>query len=443
MKKVDIVSDGCVSELSIVENFIRLARYSEEIEFLVKETLYDFADNLEVADYVILDTCECTGPKVENCFETIEDLARFKKNVPNLKLIVVGCLTKNKDFLKWIKDVYIDNYYIVEGKDWSFGALNHIIDNKYEFDDFDKALNRTHFLGSPANIQIQLVNGCTNRCSFCKTNYSHDCSVKSFPYDEALEYIRFMADEIGTRFVTLDGENATLFGIDTHGKPMLHHFIRDVSKISNIKRISVHDFTIQNMYPELLDEFITNGKVNNVCPQIETFSERLLKLNNRNHTLKDFDEIRELLQKAGKNIGTVLMSGLPTETIEDVEFSADYAKKHLIYVAQINQYVDYSKIPSSKLEQLSPKEKQLHTTILKNRVKTSNMKFFEHYMDKCDLMLECHQKGMHIFETGIAGIVAISGNSKYDNLSPGDLIQDKPKRLIKNSKIIGGPAYKL
>jgi tRNA A37 methylthiotransferase MiaB len=71
---------------------------------------------------------------------------------------------------------------------------------------------------------------------------------------------------------------------------------------------------------------------------------------NRGHTLEEYDYIIRTLQEQEKIGDTILMSGFPTETQEDLEKTINYIKERKIYVEEIADYTDFYEIPSHELD---------------------------------------------------------------------------------------------
>ena len=94
-----------------------------------------------------------------------------------------------------------------------------------------------------------------------------------------------------------------------------------------------------------------------------------------------YDYIVRKLQEQGKIIDTVLMTGFPTETEEDLEKTINYIKERKIYVEGISGYEDFYAIPSHELEQLSNSEKRRHLMIASKAIQKSNYEVLESTMD--------------------------------------------------------------
>lgn len=430
--KIAILQEGCVRENTM--------KYS----FLNQMKTYNFerAISLEEADYLIYITCTGVGEVIHKCMNDIATLDLYsKQEYNNLNVIVVGCLVRHhSELLERFKDN--PNMKFISNKDWIIPTLNYINhDNKRN--SYKTRLNNITrlFYNNNTALQIFLEEGCTNHCSFCKFNYNNP-KVSSIPYDHALKHLE-KCIKAGTKSITLGGDNLTLYGIDLYKKPCLHKFIHELSLIDGLSKIHVKELVAGNMYTELIDELVNNPKVKSVAMQLESASDRLLKLMNRNYTLEEYDYYAKRLIDAGKNVSTVLMSAFPTETLDDLDKTISYLKERGIRCTGICEYSDFDFIPSSKLEQFNKREKRKHSIYLRDAIRINDLNILTRDMSKLDnLVLVGKVDGYSIFECNNC-IPVVSKNKKYIPLPLGTEINQPPKRLVRKCKLDGRVAYKL
>lgn len=247
----------------------------------------------------------------------------------------------------------------------------------------------------------------------------------------------------GTKHITLSGENLGLYGLDLYKKPVLHLFIRELSKEPGLVAIHVNEIAPQNMYPELLEELRNNPKVTSVSMQIETASNNILKLMNRKHTLEEYDYYVRYLQETNTQIDTVLMTGFPKETIKDLDKTATYLQDRQILTSGICQYVDFEYIPSSKLEQLSKSEKRRHTTYLKQKLRNHNYQILTNAISNMeDATLIGKVNGNFVLKASNNIIVGVSKSKEYEQIPLGSQLKKTPKRLVRKSSFNQEMIYK-
>ena len=198
-----------------------------------------------------------------------------------------------------------------------------------------------------------------------------------------------------------------------------------------LKYIIVNEITAQNMYPDLLEELASNKKVVQVSLQLESASDKILKAMNRGHNLEKYDYIVRRLQEQGKIIDTVLMTGFPTETEEDLEKTINYIKERKIYVEEISGYEDFYAIPSHELEQLSNSEKRRHLMIASKAIQKSNYEVLERTMGypftKETIVVGHNDKRVYLANS----MTHYSIKKDLYNLPLGTIVKDQPKRIVK------------
>lgn len=426
MTKVAIISNGCIKEDAYQGNFIKLLEKNN-----IKQ-----AENFREANYLLYITCAGTGSIIKR---EIDELSNYIPLVEhyNKKIFIVGCLTKIESLFQNVKND--KNVKIIKNENWLVPVMNDIKnENHHNSINTILANNTRDLFNSNARVQFFIERGCINKCSFCKINYLGN-SVSSIPYDKALDYLRKLIRN-GTKEITLSGENTTIYGIDLYHKPIIHQLIHEISLEENLERIRLNEVTVQNMYPELLNEIINNNKINFVSMQLESGSDKILNLMDRKYTLKDYDKVAKEIIDSGKYLSTVLMSGFPKETYDDLDITSEYIKERGILTEFICEYQNASFIPSGQLEQIPTKLKHRHTNYLKKIVRKNNQTIRQKYVDNNNryMYLGKDSSDNFVFSSDIDSF-GFSKNEKFKSLIPGDTLNIKAKRLVKsngyNSKI--------
>ena len=427
MTKVAIINNGCIKEDTYQDNFIKMLEKND-----IKR-----AENFSEADYLLYITCAGTGSIIER---EIDELSNYISLVEhyNKKIFIVGCLTKIESLFQNVNND--KNVKIIKNENWLVPVMNDIKnENHHNSINTILANNTRDLFNSNARVQFFIERGCTNKCSFCKTNYLGN-SVSSIPYDKTLDYLRKLIRN-GTKEIILSGENTTIYGIDLYHKPIIHQLIHEISLEENLERIRLNEVTVQNMYPELLNEIVNNHKINFVSMQLESGSDKILKLMDRKYTLKDYDKVAKEIIDSGKYLSTVLMSGFPEETYDDLDITGEYIKERGILTEFICEYQNASFIPSGQLVQFPTKLKHRHTNYLKKIVKNNNQTIRQKYVDNNNryMYLGKDSSDNFVFSSDIDSF-AFSKKDEFKSLRPGDTLNMKAKRLVKskgyNSKII-------
>lgn len=411
-----ILNDGCVREDALTQN----------LKTRLENENHTITTDYENADILIYTTCAITSYSIDECVKTSYWLSNFKKKTA--PLIITGCLArliKELDFAQNREDIKI-----IENKDFVVPVSNYINEEKKRT---TKKLSLEHatrkICDQDTYIQFMLEDGCTNHCSFCKTHY-YPKKIESINEQDALNYLRKKIKN-GTKIISLSGENLTLYGIDIYKKPILHKFIHELAEETDLNYIIVNEITAQNMYPELLEELARCKKVVQVSLQLESASNKILKAMNRGHTLEEYDYIIRTLQEQEKIVDTILMSGFPTETQEDLEKTINYIKERKIYVEGIVDYADFYAIPSHELEQLPYKEKRRHLKALSEAIKTSNYEVLENVMNypftNASIVVGHNDKKVYLANS----MTPYSMKKDLYELPLGTIVKEPPKRIVK------------
>jgi ribosomal protein S12 methylthiotransferase len=429
MVKVSMLGHGCTRENVM------------ELKFLdnLEKNQIKRANSMKESDFLVYVTCAGLGDTIDLCVKEIRDILAYMKYCDSeLKLIVTGCLTTVPGILDSL-DEY-DNVKVIKDTDWPVKTINHILEKKNRLSKKVILENRTRrFYENNTSLQFFLEQGCTNRCAFCKSNYM-PMPINSVPYDLALNHLK---NEIrnGTKIINLSGDNLTLYGLDLYNEPIIHEFINELSNEKGLMYLNVFEIAAQNIYPKLVDELADNPKVNRVSMQIETASDRLLSLTNRNYDLEQFDEIVRRLTNRDKLVSTILMSGLPTETNEDIDITIDYIRKSGILTEDVCKYINYSKIPSDNLPQLSEREKQEHTKRLMRGVTAINNDILKKIIPKINQAILIGEVDDKYIFADKNYIIGVGKKDKYGELEIGTCLEISPKELVYKPKIGGGIKY--
>jgi ribosomal protein S12 methylthiotransferase len=309
----------------------------------------EFTNYIQDSELIIYTSCAAIAERTMISAEVIEFC--LKKKTENTPLYLVGCTAKVKTFQ--------DN----------FGSRNDVKCFP-EYEDFIHFLGAKDFKPSIYNIDddaayLAINHGCLRKCTFCRSNYMNNNNLNSV----SLENIISETSNIKEECITIIGTNTTEYGIDIYGKQMLHEVIKIASKNENVKSIVIGSVQMAEMYPELLSEICTNEKIKTISFSLESGSDRISKLMNRGYTVADLDKIfTEIRKYRGDNIefATVIISGFPTETKEDMKQTINFIKKYNLHVESvISYYQGFGLLPADKYEQLTEKEINMHTKVYK------------------------------------------------------------------------------
>ena len=341
---------------------------------------YEKTEIFDEANCYILNTCHIRDKAKEKVYH---EIGRVKKNF-KLKekpvVIVAGCVAQaeNNEMIK--REPYIDivigpqSYHKINDS-----ILNHIkkkekeeqtdFDTILKFDYFDKIRNNNSNVSSFLTIQ----EGCDKFCKFCVVPYTRGPEYSRSFYkiiDEAKQLIKN-----GSKEITVLGQNVNAYLYEEKNKNFrLSDIIMALEKFSELKRIRYTTSHPIDMTDDLVECYSKSRKlVPFIHLPIQSGSNRILKLMNRNHTVEYYLSVYEKLKKINPKIefSSDFIIAYPGETEKDFEDTMKLVKK----IKFINSYsFIFSPRPGTAAFNL----KLIDKNIAKERLKLIQDQLFSH-----------------------------------------------------------------
>ena len=311
-KNVYLISLGCSKNLVDSENILGI----------LKERGFSIASDIEEASVVIINTCGFIQSAVEECIETIFEIASFKEKGAIEKLFVTGCFVQRYGY-KLQKEIPEVDGWLGTGEISRIGELveeksdksTEFIIGKPEFlaDHTIPRIQTTPFYSS----YLKIAEGCSHKCSFCTIPGLRGNFRSRDP-----ESVIFEAEEMakkGIKEINLIAQDSTMYGKDIADDVRLEDLLEKLLSINDVEWIRflyAHPFGISD---RLLD--LVAGE-NRICSYLDLpfqhSNENILKLMNRDpgdeKPLELINRIRSLSQSI--SMRTTLIIGFPGETDE-------------------------------------------------------------------------------------------------------------------------------
>lgn len=314
---------------------------------------------MEEADYILFEHCYARIRDMSNIvLKELRYIAKHRK--PGAEIIVVG---KSANIEKIING-RIENITFWGDRFTEKLGKKFNMDIKEEYLVYDDRVDA---------LNIWPVDGCNKKCAFCRRTYM-DIKFESIP----LDYIKSELDKIRAthperlKHINLRAENLTEYGLDIYGRQELAKLIELIDSYDEVETISFPiGMCISEINSEILDALCKSKKINMIYLNIETGSDRLLKLINKGHDKKKCLEVFKRLREAHPNLYIVsnVMLGLPTEELIDIYELVDFVCELDIDYLWINYFGVANKLPLAKLPQLSPKLSEYHLKLFLNLMK--------------------------------------------------------------------------
>ena len=334
--------------------------------------------NMDEANCYILNTCHIRDKAKEKVYH---EIGRVKKNFKSKDkpiVIVAGCVAQaeNNEMIK--REPYID---IVIGPQAyhkiNDSILNYLQKNeKNEETDFDSILKFSYFdkiknENTKVSSFLTIQEGCDKFCKFCVVPYTRGPeSSRSFYkiIDEAKQLI-----SNGSKEITLLGQNVNAYLYKKNGKEYrLSDLIMELDKFPELKRIRYTTSHPIDMTDDLIQCYAKSKKlVPFIHLPIQSGSDKILKLMNRNHTVEYYLSIYEKLRKINPEIefSSDFIIAYPGETNKDFEDTIKLIKK----LKFINSYsFIFSPRPGTAASNL----KLIDKKIAKERLKIAQNELF-------------------------------------------------------------------
>ncbi len=305
---------------------------SNRIFDTVKEIGFKKTNIIDDANCYLLNTCHIRDKAKEKVYHEIGRVKQTFKLKKKPLVIVAGCVAQaeNEQMLK--REPYID---IVIGPQ-SYHNINYKIE---EFLEKQKKIDETEF---EANLKFDYLNkfenssskvssfltiqeGCDKFCHFCVVPYTRGPEY-SRPFDEIIKEAKILAKN-GVREITLLGQNVNAYNFENY---KLSDLILEIEKINEIKRIRYTTSHPKDMTDELIDVYgISKKLMPLVHLPLQSGSNKMLKLMNRNHNVQDYLNIHEKLIKINPMIkfSSDFIIAYPGEDENDFNRTLELVKK--------------------------------------------------------------------------------------------------------------------
>lgn len=323
MLKIALESLGCSKNLMD----------AEIMTGILKEKGYEFVEEFDEADIIIVNTCGFIRDAKQESIDTIVELSQLKE-VGKLKyLIVTGCLAQRyaDELLEEIPEI---DAIVGTG---NFMNISEIIDrlesekNVTEIGNIEFAFDETlpRYVSTPEHMAyLKIGEGCSNHCTYCIIPKLRG-KYRSRKIEDIVEEAKTLAAE-GVKELVVIAQDTTRYGEDLYGEAKLAELLEELAGIEGIKWIR-----IMYSYPESITEKLIDviAAHDNICSYfdmpIQHASNRVLKRMNRRTSKEDIRSKVEMIRSKIPDavIRTTVIVGFPGETEEDLEELIEFMKE--------------------------------------------------------------------------------------------------------------------
>ncbi len=296
-------------------------------DIAVSNAGYQPTDNIEEADLIVFNTCSIREKAQEKVFSDLGRARELKKEKPELKIAVGGCVAsqEGKNIIR--RAPYVD---IVFGPQ-TYHRLPELLKKRQEtnrpqvdisFPEIEKFDHLPKPHADAATAFVSIMEGCSKYCSYCVVPYTRGEEFSRPLQDVLLEIIQLA--EQGVKEVTLLGQNVNAYrGEDPDGElvdfALLLEYVAEIEGIERIRYTTSHP---KEFSKRLIEAY---GKIpklaNHVHLPVQAGSDRVLAGMKRGYTVLEYKSIVRKLRRIRPDIciATDFIVGFPNETAEDFE----------------------------------------------------------------------------------------------------------------------------
>ncbi len=304
-KKIAVVSLGCPKNLVDTENIIGLLKATGDVTFV---------NNLKEADIIIINTCGFIEPAKEESIDEILSAVEEKKENPEKKVVVAGCLYQRykEELRKELPEVDI-----FLGIDEIETSVEKILNKKL-------SVSKPYLLReilTPRHIAyLKISEGCSNACTYCAIPIIRG-GLRSRSEEEIVEEAKILAEK-GVKELYIVAQDTTAYMQDKGKKDALIKLLEKIEKLEGIKWIRLMYTYPSHITDSLIDFMASSEKVvKYIDVPLQHINNKVLASMGRKYTRNYIENLIEKLRKRVQDITirTTFIVGFPTEGESEFE----------------------------------------------------------------------------------------------------------------------------
>lgn len=328
-KKLFLESYGCQMNFSD----------SEIVASILNEQGYNTTLDVKQADLILLNTCSIREKAEQTVRMRLSQFKNQKKENPNLTVGVLGCMAERLK-TKFLEeehlvdlvvgpDAYRDLPNLLKETEDGRDAINVILSKEETYAD----INPVRLGGNGVTAFVTITRGCDNMCTFCVVPFTRGRERSRDPHS-IIDECKDLWNN-GYKEITLLGQNVDSYLWFGGGAKKDFKNASEMQRATAVNFAKLLDlvakavpgmrirFSTSNPHDMTVDVFEMMAKHDNICNYVhlpvQSGSDRILQLMNRQHTRQEY---LELIRKAKEIVPDIAFSqdmivGFCTETEED------------------------------------------------------------------------------------------------------------------------------
>ena len=322
----------------------------------IEESGHEVVESIKDSDTIILWLCGYRTDAIEN---SLSELKRCQKQYNHKLIIASGCLPdiiKNRlqqEFsgmiIPWKEaETFFEKLFLKESG--AFNACSPIFCEAplcYNARDYRAVNPDKDVIFADQFVKIFLVRGCLHNCTYCTEKLTFPKLKSNEIYPILEEYSKFYNTYNKIMFL---GDSVGQYGIE-FGYSLVDLIDTFQTNYPNTKYgfQHIHPTDMLKLYSRL-ERYLEGKKIFHLNIPIQSASDKILHLMNREYTRNDIDKLFNLIINCSfKSYDTHLIIGFPGETEEDFLETVEFMRLYKPRYALISKYCDLEFIPSHKL----------------------------------------------------------------------------------------------
>ena len=367
----------------------------------LKSKGFEITDFGDKADLTVINTCTVTEQADAKCRQAVRKVLRKS---PETYVAVVGCYAQMAvDSIREIPgvDMIVGNEHKLNIADYIDGLEKQekpliIHSPKISREEFTIESYGLYDNATRANLKIQ--DGCNFVCSFCIIPTARG-PARSRNRDDILREAHKLV-ELGHQELVLTGVNiGTYKSEDNSILPLL----KDLEKIESLQRIRISSIEPTTISEDMIKLIADSEKIcKHLHISLQSGDDRILKLMRRRHTIREFTDFIDFVNKTVPEIGigTDIMVGFPSEDEEAFVNTKKILADLPVSYYHVFTYSDRKGTTSYKMsEKVAHDVKKKRTSILIQQGERKKRAFYERFTGQTRPVL-FEQKNKNGFWTG-------------------------------------------
>jgi ribosomal protein S12 methylthiotransferase len=298
-KKIAVISLGCPKNWVDTELMVGLLKATGEVELV---------SSLEAADVILVNTCGFITPAKEESIDEILNAIEAKKQSPDKKVVVAGCLYQRyKEELK--RELPEVDAFI--GVNELLRSVERILNRKAAV---RKPYLYREVLTPPHLAYLKIAEGCSNACTYCAIPIIRG-PLKSRPVNEVVEEAKRLAER-GVKELYVIAQDTTAYRRDFGEEKALIKLSEQLEKVEGIEWIRLMYTYPSHITDNLIDYMASSEKlVKYIDVPLQHINDKVLASMGRKYTRASAEKLLEKLRLRvpGIAIRTTFIVGFPTE----------------------------------------------------------------------------------------------------------------------------------